>query len=80
MSFDKWASDLADHVRNRYDSLNPENVKRMFACRKCGTGCDTSPGYGQAICESCCEDHDYKYERDMRGHFCKHCSAPRPYD
>lgn len=80
MSFDKWASDLADYVRNRYNSLNPEDVRRMFACRKCGVSCDSSPGYGQAICPTCCEDHEFEYHREFRTHACRHCETPVDVD
>lgn len=54
--------------------------RKLFACRKCGVECASSPGVGQAVCETCCDDHDYAYARDRRGHFCKHCEAPRPHD
>lgn len=76
MPFDKWSADLADHVRERYDWSNPDHRRRMFACRTCGTECGSSPGYGKAICEACCEDHDYEYHREMRTRACRHCEKP----
>ena len=76
MSFDAWADRIADHVGKRYDSRNADHVRRMFACRKCGAACASSPGYGQAVCETCCEDHDYEYSREFRTHVCKHCEKP----
>lgn len=54
--------------------------QRMFGCKVCGEICASSPGFGQAVCETHCEDHDYEYERGMGGHFCKHCSKPVPPD
>lgn len=53
--------------------------QRMFGCKVCGELCASSPGFGQAVCEAHCEDHDYEYEPGM-GKVCKHCSAPIPYD
>lgn len=50
-----------------------------FACRSCGKEC-ASAGPDGAICEDCCEDHDYRYERELRGHFCFHCGKPAPED
>lgn len=59
-----------------YDSTNPEHVRRMFACRVCGAQCPGSPGYDKAICENCCDEHDYEYSRDQRTHCCRHCEKP----
>lgn len=52
-----------------------------FACRVCGTECDSAPNPpDRAICPKCCEDHDYKYVREECGYFCDHCGEQRPYD
>ena len=38
-------------------------------------------GVGAArVCEEHCPDHDYEYDRDRRGHFCRWCDAQRPAD
>lgn len=52
-----------------------------FSCRVCGVQCPSAPDPpARAVCEEHCEDHEYEYEREMRGHFCKHCGKPRPED
>lgn len=52
-----------------------------FSCKKCGAECPTAPSDGSGtICEDCCEDHDYRYCRDMGEHRCKHCDKPAPLD
>jgi len=52
-----------------------------FSCQKCGKECDVAPQPpARAICEDCCEDHEYVYEQGERGHFCKHCNKPAPPD
>jgi hypothetical protein len=53
----------------------PEHAA-MFACKGCGTECAGSPGPGLAVCEKCCEDHDYEYRSDLRTKACKHCEKP----
>lgn len=51
-----------------------------FKCHKCGKDTLVAPVDGPAVCPECCEDHDYKYERGERGHFCIHCFAKAPDD
>lgn len=52
-----------------------------FTCRVCGKPTDTAPNPpARAVCPVHCEDHDYRYERDMRGKFCVHCNDPIPQD
>lgn len=51
-----------------------------FACKVCGIQCDMQPAEGLAVCPKHCEDHDYVYEREFRGHYCKHCGQEAPYD
>jgi NMD protein affecting ribosome stability and mRNA decay len=52
-----------------------------FSCRVCGKQCDSAPlPPVRAVCEDCCDDHDYQYERELRGHFCVHCGKPAPLD
>lgn len=41
-----------------------------WTCHKCGKQC-CIVGDAPAICEDCCEDHEYEYDRDERGWFCK---------
>jgi hypothetical protein len=51
-------------------------------CRKCKGPVDTWP-YDHphlAICEKCCEDHDYKYERERNWPHCIYCDAAAPPD
>ena len=57
----------------------PEHTS-MFACRTCGKECNISAGPGQAVCEACCEDHDYVYMRAFREKRCQHCDHPAPDD
>jgi hypothetical protein len=52
-----------------------------FSCRVCGKPCDIAPDPPErAVCPECCEDHEYRYVREDRGHFCKHCGQGRPHD
>lgn len=52
-----------------------------FSCRVCGIQCDIAPDPpDRAVCPEHCEDHDYRYNRDDRGHFCIHCGQPAPPD
>lgn len=52
-----------------------------FSCRVCGIQCDSAPDPpARAVCPNCCEDHDYRYERELRGHYCFHCGAQAPED
>lgn len=53
----------------------------QFACKKCGVECPIAPVDGSgAVCENCCEDHDYRYCRDLQEHRCIHCDKPAPLD
>jgi hypothetical protein len=57
------------------------NVGYDFSCRICGVQCAVAPEPpARAVCPEHCEDHDYKYERDVQEHRCIHCDAPRPED
>jgi hypothetical protein len=66
--------------------IGPEHATAMcvdygFSCRVCGAMCPIAPEPpARAVCEAHCEDHDYRYERDVQGHRCIHCDAPRPED
>jgi hypothetical protein len=52
-----------------------------WICRECGKDCDIAPEPPErAICEACCPDHEYEYDRMDRHWTCKHCGALRPYD
>lgn len=55
--------------------------KPSFLCQECGKDCDIAPDPpARAICEACCKDHDYAYDRGDRRWTCEHCGALRPYD
>lgn len=52
-----------------------------FRCRVCGDVCPVAPDPpGLAVCEGCCEWHEYEHDRWRRGWFCVHCDAQRPED
>lgn len=52
-----------------------------FSCRVCGKQCDSAPPLPErAVCEDCCEEHDYEYEPSERTHLCKHCCKPVDLD
>lgn len=52
-----------------------------FHCAKCRKELGGGPVDGSpAWCEDCCPDHDFEYDRDRRGHFCKHCDMQAPYE
>lgn len=56
-------------------------TKTDYSCRECGVECDSAPDPpARTICPDCCEDHDYVYERELRGKFCVHCGNPQPFD
>ena len=58
---------------------SPERID--FTCRVCGIECAIAPDPpARAVCPVHCEDHDYRYERDLRGHFCFHCGEEAPPD
>jgi len=53
----------------------------MFRCRKCGEPTDIAPDLPElAVCEKCCEDHNFIYIREERLHACEHCGKPKPID
>jgi len=52
-----------------------------FACRVCGVACAIAPNPPErAVCEEHCDDHNYAYVREERGHFCEHCGKQAPDD
>jgi hypothetical protein len=52
-----------------------------YACRVCGANTDIAPDPpAKPICPKCCEDHDYEYQRELRGHYCNHCGEEAPRD
>lgn len=61
-------------------SAPPICGKCLFVCAKCGKETPVAPLSGPAYCEECCPDHDYRYDRGRRGHFCITCDMPRPDD
>jgi hypothetical protein len=63
--------------------------KLLFTCRVCGAEVGshgfTTNALGeeigvQGVCSEHCEDHDYEYDRDRRGHFCLHCDEEREWE
>jgi hypothetical protein len=58
---------------------NPDTSAQVpdFRCWVCGKQCPIAPDPPR---RSVCEDHEYKYERVDRGHFCIHCFKPAPDD
>lgn len=58
--------------------LPPDELN--FFCRVCGEPTVIAPADGSpGVCEDCCEDHDYRYERG-EGHRCTHCFGAPPED
>lgn len=80
MKFDS----LQDHEfrRDEWDAQEREREPVIdFTCHVCGVVCDTAPDPPlRAVCPEHCEDHDYRYNRDDRGHFCIHCYQQAPDD
>lgn len=57
------------------------NTPIDFHCGKCGKKCPVAPDPPvKAVCEDCCEDHDYKYESFSRKRECVHCGKEMPHD
>ncbi len=54
-------------------------IPPTFKCGKCGGSTIIEPQDGPGVCESCCEDHDYLYER-YEGYRCVHCHGEPPPD
>ena len=45
-----------------------------FSCHVCGKQCDIAPNPPEkAVCDECCADHEYEYDRDEFWHCCKTC-------
>lgn len=52
-----------------------------FHCHNCGAEVDSAPDPpAKALCENCCEDHDYRYCPDRQGTYCWACDKPAPGD
>jgi hypothetical protein len=52
-----------------------------FRCHVCGVECPVAPDPpDKAVCEECCEDHDYHYERCERAKVCIHCGKIKEYE
>lgn len=52
-----------------------------FHCHVCGKETDTAPDPpALTVCEEHCPDHDYRYERELRGHYCLTCGKERSAD
>lgn len=55
--------------------VGEDQVEIDFRCHKCRKQCDVAPMPPlRAICEDCCEDHEYEYDAVERWHFCCHCN------
>lgn len=52
-----------------------------FTCQKCGKECVIAPDPPErAICQDCCEDHEYEYDKWRRGWFCTKCDNEQEPD
>lgn len=65
-------------------ALRTWTERRQFRCKVCGVQCDVAPSDSSfwcstAVCLEHCPEHDYEYDRDLRGRFCSICSNPEPY-
>lgn len=63
-------------------AASPEVVHCYIpCCDVCGTDIDCYFDPPQMnYCEECCPDHDYRYDRHERGHFCQTCGKRREYE
>ena len=56
-----------------------EAIAIDFSCGVCGIQCDIAPDPpARAVCPEHCEDHDYEYQRELRGTYCNHCGEQAP--
>jgi len=58
-------------------------VYDIFRCHKCGKQANLGPSDinpEPAVCEDCCDDHEYKYDRWGCVSECVHCGKRRPED
>jgi hypothetical protein len=52
-----------------------------FSCWVCGTECASAPDPPErAVCPEHCPDHDYRYSREERTHYCYVCGQLQPED
>jgi len=71
-------------TRWRFSAISTVALKHVvsadseFACRVCGKECNYAPADpvgpdDKPICEDCCEEHEYEYDKVDRASYCKHC-------
>lgn len=56
-------------------------IRYIPTCAKCG--CEVDQYYDDPtkdICEDCCDDHQYEYDKWERAHLCKNCGKRREYE
>lgn len=53
-----------------------------FHCQICGKDIDMLPAdlTEKAVCEDCCSDHTYRYDKFSRQYLCENCGKPAPDD
>jgi hypothetical protein len=61
-----------------------DQIRKVWNNNQCAVCSREVPSYPcnpfkKTWCEEHCPDHDYEYQRDMGGKFCKHCSKPYDY-
>jgi hypothetical protein len=72
---------VIEFAKNMAMTLRAAKPPIDFTCRVCGLTCDIAPDPPErAVCPEHCEDHDYRYERELRGHYCFHCGEEAPPD
>jgi hypothetical protein len=66
------AEEIASAAHSRLSNVD-------FHCHKCGKETASAPDPPEkAVCEDCCEDHDYRYVQGERRHACIHCDKDAP--
>lgn len=85
---DRWWN-LTWPLRRRWRQFRSWQSTLMLRCRVCGKTDDVMVGdprglwaypWRKTYCPAHCPDHDYEYDRDMRGRCCTICAAPAPDD
>ena len=60
---------MTDDLKFKAEITRPD-----FHCYSCGAETTLAPDPpARAVCEECCEDHDYQYLAGERNHVCIHC-------
>lgn len=67
---------MTDELRDDL-TLKTEITRPDFHCRDCGAETSIAPDPpARAVCEECCDDHDYRYLAGERNHVCMNCGKP----